>query len=216
MSSPSSSRDLSEDDPDSRYRSPSLDAEVDDSTSGVPTPPRPTRTEYADYAAIVRAIDKGEHLIAKRILDAREEDRTEDAASPVETIKKGKKKTAPKRSSTAWPLQPAELGDQGDTGQGDHWLEDSIMAFASAYIRQHRLVPPLHDATEAQGPTNGLEGLDEVVPQFLPDIMDTVESLLDTLATMRHAATRTKRDLFKPMGWEQVMTAGVLSEVAPE
>ena len=185
-------------------------------------PPRPSRIDYESYTALVRNIDKGDNLISKKILAIRasepdpprnnlgQDDPTENLSS--------------EGSTTRWPLQPGQLGQLNEVVA----LEDSILAYASCYVRQHNLILPRQEGL-ARRPdldleldvnldleTAELDDLDERIPAFLPNMMDLVDSLLDSLATMRPEGTRRKRQMMRPMGWESVVHAGVLSGFDPE
>lgn len=162
-------------------------------------PPRPTRQDYQTYTALVRNIDKGDSLVAKRIIASHDQlrrlhnstDDTQDLPEYRQVL------------SSTWPLQLADLPPSDPNS-----LEDSILAFASAYIREHNLVLPRQSNDNAT--TSGLEDLDEIIPDFLPGMVETVDQLLDNLAVMRPAATRKKRSTLKAMDWRGVISAGMI------
>jgi hypothetical protein len=162
-------------------------------------PPRPTRQDYQTYTALVRNIDKGDCLVAKRIIASNDQIRqlhssTDDTQEVLESKQV---------LSSTWPLQLADLPPSDPDS-----LEDSILAFASAYIRQNNLVLPRD--LDNNMTASGLEDLDEIVPDFLPGMMETVDQILDNLAVMRPAATRKKRSTLKPMDWRSVISAGII------
>ena len=184
LSSPSySSRDSSIEPEDGAARNGSLEPET----------PRPTQQDYQSYTALVRHIDKGNTLIAKRIIATNDQSRnfTVDPEVLPQYI-----------NSSTWPLQSNDLPPSDPSS-----LEDSILAFASAYIRDNNLVLPRH---QQHGSSAGLEDLDEIIPEFLPGMMETVDQLLDNLAVMRPAAVRTKRTTLKPMNRNSVLSAGMM------
>lgn len=157
---------------------------------------RPTREEYLSYTAIVHDIDKGDTLLAKRIIATHnQQTNASDTADAEASI------------SSRWPLRPTDLSKLHDPDG----LEESILAFASAYIREHRLVLPrlAHSMDDDQLDRNVIE-LDEILPSLLPDMMSKVDKLLNNLAVMRPPAVRTKRRDLKPMGWGAVLSAGML------
>lgn len=158
-----------------------------------PETPRPTQQDYQSYTALVRHIDHGDTLIAKRIIGTNDQLRNfivdEDVLSEYV-------------QSSTWPLQLSDLPPSDPNS-----LEDSILAFASSYIRQNNLVLPRQ---HHHGSSTGLEDLDEIIPDFLPGIMENVDQLLDNLAVMRPAAVRRKRTSLKPMNWNSVLSAGMI------
>lgn len=170
----------------------------------IQSPPRPSRIDYESYTALVRNIDKGDNLIAKKILAIR-------ASAPEAQQDNTSGQSEAEGSTTRWPLQPGELGDTNEVEA----LEDSVLAFASSYIRQNRLHLPrqegLRRSTDLD--TTDLDELDERIPAFLPNIIDQVDSLLDNLATMRPEGSSRNRQQMRPMGWENVISAGLLGDI---
>lgn len=174
---------------------------------------RPSQKDYESYATLVRHIDKGDTLTAKRILAARSFEK--EASGPITvtqqveeegaSLTKKRGKAAAGGPSTSWPLRPSELGHH--PGGAKSVLEDAILAFASAYIRQEQLVHPRHNNAEL---TTEVVELDELFPAFLPNVIDKVNSLLDNLAAMRPAAQPKQRRQMKPMDWRSVLSAGML------
>lgn len=193
MSSSSSSLRLSSSPGSSRGLSSQLEDGAAIDKSPEPETPRPTQQDYQSYTALVRNIDKGDTLIAKRILATNDQLRnfTVDEEVLAQTIQ-----------SSAWPLQISDLPSTDPNA-----LEDSVLAFASSYIRQNNLVLPRHHQHNV---STGLEDLDEIIPDFLPSMMETVDQLLDNLAVMRPAAVKKKRTTMKPMNWTSVLSAGVI------
>jgi hypothetical protein len=163
-------------------------------------PPGPTRQDYQTYTALVRNIDKGDCLVAKRIIASNDQIRQLRSSADADQEVSEHKQVL----SSRWPLQLADLPPSDPDS-----LEDSILAFASAYIRQNNLVLPRNlDVDSATG--SGLEDLDEIIPDFLPGMMESVDQILDNLAVMRPAATRKKRSTLKPMDWRSVISAGII------
>ena len=193
MSSRSSSFRLSS--PSDSSRDSSIQPEDGPASNGSlePETPRPTQQDYQSYTALVRHIDKGNTLVAKRILATNDQLRNFIVDPEVfpQYI-----------NSSTWPLQSSDLPPSDPSA-----LEDSILAFASAYIRDNNLVLPRQ---HQHGSSAGLEDLGEVIPGFLPGMMETVDQLLDNLAVMRPAAVRTKRTTLKPMNWNSVLSAGMI------
>jgi hypothetical protein len=193
MSSRSSSLRLSS--PSDSSRDSSIQPEDGTARNGSvePETPRPTQQDYQSYTALVRHIDKGDTLLAKRIIATNDQLRnfTVDPEVLPQYI-----------STSTWPLQSSDLPPSDPSS-----LEDSILAFASAYIRDNKLVLPRQ---QQHGSSAGLEDLDEIIPDFLPGMMETVDQLLDNLAVMRPAAVRTKRTTLKPMNWNSVLSAGMI------
>ena len=174
------------------------DDELLNAVQEIQSPPRPSRIDYESYTALVRNIDKGDNLIAKKILATR-------ACEPEPGSESS--------TTTRWPLQPGQLGEFNEVES----LEDSILAFASSYIRQNRLIRPRQEAfsTTVDLDSTDLDELDERIPAFLPNMMDQIDSLLDGLAVMRPEGSSRKRKQMRPMGWESVISAGMLSEIDP-
>ena len=194
----------------SESESSTHDDEDDDLLNAVQqiqSPPRPSRTDYESYTALVRNIDKGDNLIAKKILAIRASEPEGHAGDHdrAETDPQSEEYT------TRWPIQAGQLGD----GNEVEALEDSILAFASAYIRQNELTLPRQEVFRKQThlDTEDLDELDERIPAFLPNVMDQIESILDSLAMMRPEGSSRKRQQMRPMGWESVISAGVLSGI---
>lgn len=183
---------------------------------------RPSQRDYESYTTLVRHIDQGDTLVAKRILAVRPSERQpspslahlngevleEDQPAAIK-IRHGKGGRS-KGLSSAWPLHPPDLDQQ--PGDEANSITDAIMAFASAYIRQNQLVHP----HQRSGPeSTELVELDEVLPSFLPSMMDKVDSLLSSLSMMRPADSAKGRERMKPMGWESIVSAGMLSSLDP-
>jgi hypothetical protein len=186
----------------------SLSSESDDSSSSghgtrdqddqsVTEPaPRSTREEYQSYAALVHSIDIGDTLIAKRII-----------ATHTQHVNVPGKATNRATTSSQWPLHTSDLAKLHDPDA----LEESILAFASAYIRDNNLVlPRLAHAKGDDQSLRGMVDLDETLPSLLPDIMSKVDRLLNNLAVMRPPAVKKKRRDMKPMGWSAVLSAEML------
>jgi hypothetical protein len=193
MSSRSSSLRLSSPSDSSRGSSSQPDDGDAGETSLEPETPRPTQQDYLSYTALVRHIDRDDTLIAKRIIATDNQLRNWTVAEEV---------VDQYVQSSAWPLQSSDL-PQTDPDV----LEDSILAFASAYIRKNNLVLPRQAQSQEFA---SLEDLDEIIPDFLPGMMETVDQLLDNLAVMRPAAVRKKRTTLKPMNWTSVLSAGMI------
>jgi len=193
MSSRSSSLRLSS--PSDSSRGSSSHPEGDDAPNQSPDPEplRPTQQDYQTYTALVRNIDQADSLITKRIIASNDQARNTTADEDV---------IARYVQSSLWPLQASDLRPSEPNA-----LEDSILAFASSYIRQNNLVLPRQSHHEG---STGLEDLDETVPGFLPDIMESVDQILDNLAVMRPAAVRKRRTKLKSMGWKSVLSAGMI------
>jgi hypothetical protein len=197
MSSRSSSLRLSSPSDTSRDWSIQPEDDIAENGSLEPETPRPTPQDYQSYTALVRHIDKGNTLLAKRIIATINQLRNfiVDPEILPQYI-----------NSSTWPLQSFDLPPSDPTS-----LEDSILAFASAYIRDNNLVLPRQ---RPHGSSAGLEDLDEIIPDFLPGMMETVDQLLDNLAVMRPAAVRTKRTTLKPMRWNSVLSAGMIGSAS--
>jgi hypothetical protein len=181
---------------------------------------RPSHKDYESYTTLVRHIDKGEKLIAKRILAARPseqegtiggdvaEDQDEEPREKSNSRANGR--TNVSNLSTAWPLRPADIGHQA--AEATIVLQDAILAFASAYIRQHQLVHP-RQQLDVEGESTTMADIDGLIPAFLPNVMNKVDSLLNSLASMHPAAQPKRRAQMRPMGWGSVISAGVLCDI---
>jgi hypothetical protein len=146
---------------------------------------------------LVHNIDKGDTLVAKRII-----------ATHI-SLKDGlevESQSFGSASSSTWPLQPEDLTKHHDVDG----LEESILAFASAYIREHDLILPRHQQFKDDDLDTRVDDLDEILPNLLPDMMSKVDKLLNNLAMMRPAAFKKKRQSMKPMSWSSVLSAGLL------
>jgi hypothetical protein len=165
--------------------------------------PRPTQQDYQTYTALVQNIDKADCLIAKRIIANHD-----DSSKTVENGNEVNEKRNGQDLSSLWPLQQTESHLVNPDS-----LEESILAFASAYIRQNNLVLPRRQESQLSAtPDLGLEDLDEIIPDFLPGMMETVDRLLDNLAVMRPAASRKKRAELRSMDWNSVLYAGMIGD----
>lgn len=174
------------------------DDELLNAVQEIQSPPRPSKIDYESYTALVRIIDKGDNLIAKKILATR--------ASELEP-------NSESSTTTRWPLQAGQLGEFNEV----EYLGDSILAFASSYIRQNRLILPRQESFSSRTDLESmdLDELDERIPAFLPNMMDQIDTLLDGLSAMRPEGSSRKRKQMRPMGWESVVSAGLLSEIDP-
>jgi hypothetical protein len=147
---------------------------------------------------LVHNIDKGDTLVAKRIIATHISHKD---GLEVESQSFGS------ASSSTWPLRPVDLSRHHSADS----LEESILAFASAYIREHDLILPRHQQFKDEDLDTRVDDLDEILPNLLPDMMSKVDKLLNNLAIMRPAAVKKKRQSMKPMSWNTVLSAGLLS-----
>jgi hypothetical protein len=194
---------------------------LDDTTSS-PPPPRPTRSEYADYAALLRQQRAHDPSRLARRLVTRYRRATEvgdvvdstaseavtpglstlaaDGASQPLRSRKRRHSTEGETSrdvSTRWPLMVDEIPDPPST------IQESILAFASAYVRQHRLTVPQDSIL--RHPSNTDE------PTFhanlIPSTIEVIDRVLVSLAGARPVGKKQTRKDMGCMDWQSVLAA---------
>jgi hypothetical protein len=189
-----------------------------------PSPPRPTRSEYADYAALLRQERAHDPARLARRLVTRyrraaegggEQDDTAsgtvapdrsalvaDEASQPHPLRSRKRRRGIQgdRSgdvSSRWPLMVEEIPHPPST------IQESVLAFASAYVRQHRLSVPqdsiLRHPSDTDEPT--------FHANLVPSTMEAIDRVLVSLAGMRPVGKKRARKDMGCMDWQSVLAA---------
>jgi len=162
-------------------------------------PPRPTRTEYASYYAMIRDLDAREHgNLARRLAGSQGHELDSstvystpsgERSTPRETLKHEK-------PSTRWPLGPEELPELPTS------LDDAIRSFAFRHIRSRGLTPNVADSVSTL--------LDEdllLPPSLVLSTREFINRILVGLAGMRPVDVAKKRKCMDRIGWEGVVGA---------
>lgn len=207
-------------DSDSDYEQDDGDDNGDDRPSRA-GPARPTRSEYAAYAAMVRDLTAAkEGNLARQLLQAghhTSHDEFHDSEPAQAAINQSSSNgiITTQSLTTAWPLRISELPKLSVT------LNEVILAFASSYIRKEGLVhsasaigQSVNQDVTSGSPSKRGQALSDQLESTLPDLVISTRSLLEEnlarLGTMRPAEVRKKRAKLGRMGWRDVMAAAGL------
>lgn len=175
-------------------------------------PARPTRSEYAAYAAMLGNLEaRAESRLAQRLvapMPSRSSKRLQalalssllpDGDELLQTHRRSSRDRIPRHIelSTRWPLAPSQLPCPPLD------LNEAILSFAHAYIRQNKLILPEHEHT-----------IDQEVEQYppLPETLvsstrQMVNQTLVSLAACRPPLSRKRARKMEPMGWKAVLGA---------
>lgn len=193
-------------------------------TVSPPSPPRPTRSEYADYAALLRqqrAHDPAR--LARRLVTryrravvggGEQDDTASGTAAPDRSTlaAEGTSQPQPLRSrkrrrgiqkdtsgdvSARWPLMVEETPHPPST------IQESVLAFASAYVRQHRLSVRqdsiLRHPSDTDEPT--------FHANLVPSTIEVIDRVLVSLAGTRPVGKKRARKDMGCMDWQSVLAA---------
>ena len=160
-----------------------------------PTAPRPTRSEYAHYAAMLRHLDARESgKLSRRLVGSKASPASQPSRLSAEGPKKRKWQTPIEELSTDWPLAPVDLPGLPAT------LENAIISFATSYSRAHRSIPSHTEGELAEGDTI-------LPPSLVSSTMEFVNKILVGMAAMRPIDVAKKRRLMRKISWHGVLGA---------
>ncbi|CAD6573299.1 MAG: hypothetical protein TREMPRED_000771 [Tremellales sp. Tagirdzhanova-0007] len=189
-SSPSSSSSSSTPASSSSSSSPHLDS---------PVAPRPTRSEYASYTAMLRHLDARESgKLSRRLIDSQATLAFDHPPPNDDSTPKRKWQTAKEEISTHWPLAPVDLPRPPVT------LENAIISFASSHLRAHR-------PTSSQPEISLVEGDVTLPPSLVSSTKEFVNQILVGMALMRPVDVARKRRLMRRISWHGVLGAASLT-----
>ena len=167
-------------------RSSSLDA---------PLPPKPTRSEYAAYTAMLRDLEaRDEGDLARYLIRSDRLARSSTSETDIASHST-KRKSRIDGLSTHWPLSLDELREPTAT------LGEAIMSFVSSYTRSHRLSLPRRTLSTTQDEDLTLP------PSMVDRTRELINATLVRMAGMRPVAVAEKRKGMRQMGWEAVISA---------
>lgn len=125
-----------------------------------------------------------------------------DGASQPQPLRSRKRRRGTKGEtsrdvSTRWPLMVEEIPDLPST------IQESILAFASAYVRQHRLSVPqdsiLRNPSDTDEPT--------FHANLIPSAIEVIDRVLVGLAGTRPVGKKQTRKVMGCMDWQSVLAS---------
>ena len=181
----------------------------DDDSTSFPTAsslevvaPRPTRSEYAAYAAIIRDLEAQSRAgFAWRLARSDEGDSACPSADGQVRSKSERRKNLLSEDglSTAWPLAPADLPPPVEL------MEEAILTFAASYIRSQHIT--LRDTPHSVKRDEDMD----LPPGLVPSTMEFINGTLVGMAGMRPVDVAKKRKAMSRLRWGSVIDAASMT-----